>query len=448
MEFDLDTDADSGGHVREYSRWARSAAVLLGLLGVVGCSGKVLDPSGPRPAVRATLPGHDPTTGAPPSTTATFPLPSRSTGGPPARTSAGRTAAGNSTLRSTGTAVPTDFKPVSATAISATTAWVLGTAACAGKRCPAVVQTTDGFASFTALSAPEATIDTQFDSNDPATVRELRFGDINTGYAFGPGLFSTHDGGKNWHELTVNGRVSDLAISGGFTYLVVDPCPASSTDCSLAGSLRRAPLDSDTFTQVLSTPAATGGTLTLHGRTGYLATQAAQAPANGDSTVLYATTDGDKWSRVADPCAVLPNNAYALDTVSAVDATYTFALCSGEGGGGQTKKAVVASDDTGKTWVKVGEPPPAGDGGDLEAASRRTLVIASTSAASYLYRSSDGGRTWTSPEQYGDGGEGFGDIGFTTPSQAFALRGVVPQSAPTLIVTTDAGETWRTVSIR
>jgi len=70
-------------------------------------------------------------------------------------------------------------------------------------------------------------------------------------------------------------------------------------------------------------------------------------------------------------------------------------------------------------------------------------VIAASSGASELYRSADGGRTWSTVYQdNGSGGALLNDLGFTTPS-----RGTVILAAgggrSRLLMTTDAGVTWK-----
>ncbi len=59
-----------------------------------------------------------------------------------------------------------------------------------------------------------------------------------------------------------------------------------------------------------------------------------------------------------------------------------------------TVKTVYTSRNLGVTWVKAGEPGTAGDGGTIAAAGPGQLVIATASAASWLFCSGDGAAQW------------------------------------------------------
>ena len=67
-----------------------------------------------------------------------------------------------------------------------------------------------------------------------------------------------------------------------------------------------------------------------------------------------------------------------------------------------------------------------------------------------LYRSTDGGATWTTAETYGDGGIGFNDLGFTTATQGVVIHGLPgppADFASQLLMTTDGGATWAVMPI-
>jgi photosystem II stability/assembly factor-like uncharacterized protein len=100
----------------------------------------------------------------------------------------------------------------------------------------------------------------------------------------------------------------------------------------------------------------------------------------------------------------------------------------------------------------VGRPPLAGDGGELSAGSDRALIIATASGASLLYRSTDGGRRWTTTLTEDDGGAGWADLGFTTATDGVVVHGPADDSGGTggrpgeLLLTEDGGRRWRTAS--
>ena len=90
----------------------------------------------------------------------------------------------------------------------------------------------------------------------------------------------------------------------------------------------------------------------------------------------------------------------------------------------------------------------------IAAASATTLVVASRSAASFLYRSTDGGRTWVAAVTFLDGGVGLTDLGFTTATQGVVIHGRPTSAGSTnnastpdqLLMTHDSGATWQPVS--
>jgi hypothetical protein len=105
------------------------------------------------------------------------------------------------------TAVP-GFVPLSFTAVSATDWWVLGSVPCRSRDCPAIV-TTDGGATFQPRPAPGGPFGRGLDL--PAAARSIRFADSSDGWAFGPALYATHDGGRHWTAISMPGAVTELA---------------------------------------------------------------------------------------------------------------------------------------------------------------------------------------------------------------------------------------------
>src|ERR1039457_158305 len=94
-----------------------------------------------------------------------------------------------------------------------------------------------------------------------------------------------------------------------------------------------------------------------------------------------------------------------------------------------------------------GVPGSAGDGGTIAAASPAQLVIATASAASWLYYSGDGAAQWQTVSTEPDGGQGWADLGFTTVSDGVVIHGPASKGlAGQLMLTQDAGQAWRQVS--
>jgi hypothetical protein len=146
--------------------------------------------------------------------------------------------------------------------------------------------------------------------------------------------------------------------------------------------------------------------------------------------------------------SVGPRAATAAVAV-ADDGPHTYLLCIGEGFTGHTLKYVYRTTGTRSGWTAVGRPPAAGDDGEFAAGSDHALVIATASAASWLYGSGDSGHHWHTPLFYGDGGEGWGDLGFTTATDGAVIHGPADTDGGSvgkpgqLLLTEDGGRTWR-----
>jgi photosystem II stability/assembly factor-like uncharacterized protein len=92
----------------------------------------------------------------------------------------------------------------------------------------------------------------------------------------------------------------------------------------------------------------------------------------------------------------------------------------------------------------VGEAPRGGIIAGGAVASPTTWVIAATSGASFLYRTTDAGATWTTVFEDGSGGAPITDLGFTDATHGVAVLGTQPS---VLLTTTDGGATWKKTAI-
>ena len=66
---------------------------------------------------------------------------------------------------------------------------------------------------------------------------QIRFLNLNDGWAFGPGLFATHNGGQTWAPVGTGGlRVTDLETVGDRVFALFASCtgsgPAFAADCT------------------------------------------------------------------------------------------------------------------------------------------------------------------------------------------------------------------------
>ena len=72
------------------------------------------------------------------------------------------------------------------------------------------------------------------------------------------------------------------------------------------------------------------------------------------------------------------------------------------------------------------------------------VFVATSSAATWIYASTDGGRHWRTNLFLGDGGKGWSDFGFTTATQGVAIEGR-PANGSHLYLTRNAGASWHKV---
>ena len=90
------------------------------------------------------------------------------------------------------------------------------------------------------LSVPVADGGTPADTG----VSGIRFSSASVGWAFGPQLFRTGNGGKTWAQLTIPGhghQVLALAATADGVYAVVSPCKQYATSCQATTTTSRWP---------------------------------------------------------------------------------------------------------------------------------------------------------------------------------------------------------------
>ena len=320
--------------------------------------------------------------------------------------------------------VPRGFQPASMTFVSASEGWVLGTAPCAHKPCTSVLRTTDGGRSWVGIPAPGFPL-------APASwlggLHHLRFADPLDGFAFGSQLWVTHNGGAGWRRVPMPGKIADLEASAGVVYAAV-------TDRHGRVTVFRSRARGGVWLPVPGLPAhvrgsATLGTITLHGTAGWVIL----------GNRLYATQSGSAWVREPARCA------FGMASVGAFDTRRVTLLCVGEPATGNALKVLYASGDGGAHFRRAGAPPVSGDGFDLLAQpAPQHIFLATTSAASWLYVSGNGGRTWGQSLFISDGGAGWSDFGFTASSQGAAIDGNL-LSGSHMYMTRDAGRTWHAI---
>lgn len=316
--------------------------------------------------------------------------------------------------------VPAAFQPASSTWISARQGWALGTAPCAKPPCTSLLRTFDAGATWQGVPAP---VDALASSPYAASgVSRVRFADPVDGWAFGPDLWATHDGGKTWHRVHLGGRVVDLEAAAGRAYAVVEAA-------SGAALLYSTPVAADSWRPLASPePLSADATIALSGSSGYVLGAGGTVLSIGPSEL---TLRGAPCPVGSTPVALGPTTRRL------------YALCASNPAAGSAAKEVVASGDQAGSWSPAGHPPLPGMPSALAAASGGAIVVAATGGSSLLYRSTDGGARWATVYA-SPGGAPFTDLGFTDARQGIAVLGEAGHGS-VLLMTFDGGATWSPV---
>jgi hypothetical protein len=279
-----------------------------------------------------------------------------------------------------GNPVPPNFQPTSVTAVSAQTMFVIGQAGtpgqCATQYCTSVARTQDEGGSWQGLPAPLT------GAPDGASgVGQIRFLEGINGWAFGPELWATHNGGETWTRISTHGqRVIDVETVGKRAFAIEADCTgtgqayaAQCTNFTLYSTLATGndwtPVGAST-TNVNKQGAYGSAALVLTGTRGYLL-----AP-NG---TLYAgpVTGTAPWKEMGRiPCAVglaTLDGTPAGAVLGALSPQNLILSC-------QTK-AIYQSADGGASWQQIAAGPAAATAGTTSRSPTGTTTGSPTGTA-------------------------------------------------------------------
>src|SRR5579859_882708 len=253
----------------------------------------------------------------------------------------------------------------------------------------ALRRTTDGGRTWNQIAAPH---------QSSQSVDQLRFANVRDGWAFGPGLFATHDGGRTWINESPQADVVGLETAGETVWAIERLCPGTPGACAFrlvvspvaGGGWQSAQVQPPGFGQLVRPNAMEAWILTL--------------PGEGDQLHigLISTHDGGlTWVTAPEPppdCG--PNGSLALD-----ESRHLWLLCNSGPATIMEPKTLYRSSDAGQHWaqiadtspdrVGVGTLPMIGAVTDFAAVSDRRAFIGMS--RSTLARTDDGGYTWVFP---------------------------------------------------
>jgi photosystem II stability/assembly factor-like uncharacterized protein len=331
---------------------------------------------------------------------------------------------------------PMGFEPVSVTFVSADEGWVLGSVSCGSTRCAAIERTGDGGRTWVPAPGPNSAVVSGLGVDTRATtgIARLRFATPSDGWAFGPDLWATHDGGVTWARVSVPGLPSGSAI------VALEAAHGSVNAAFYDGAqhfrIATSPVGSDAWSLSPLQVAVGGGPvpeiqLVLSGDTGWL--------LENDRTVVGgARLVGGTWRTWKPACAdVTGPAAIAASSSTDVVASCDMGLWSSPQG-----NHLFVSGDGGATFAETGSRVPVTLGGGVATPGTSTIIVSGTdSTESVLVGSFDGGQTWSTVLQAGS--VGLADLGFTTPTQGVVVA--IGTGAGRLLMTHDGGRTWSAI---
>ena len=325
------------------------------------------------------------------------------------------------------------LSPVSATFVAANDGWVLGKGTCSSGSCAAIMRTGDAGRTWTPIPAPAASIVPGGGQGAPGISR-LRFADARNGWAYGPDLWATHDGGVTWNRLTVSGLPADAAV------VALEAGNGSVHTVAFDGQGYRvasSPVGTDDFRLSAVRVAVGAGPvpsvqLVLSGAAGWL--------LENDRTVVGgARLVNGTWAAWQPPCMNVVGPAY----LAASSPTELAAACDVGLWSSPTGSHLFVSHDGGSTFAEAATAVPLTMTSQISAASASVTVVGGTDATGdVLVATFDSGRTWSVVARLGTAD--LVDLGFTTPTQGvlIATSGDAPA---TFWMTRDGGGTWSVV---
>jgi hypothetical protein len=331
---------------------------------------------------------------------------------------------------------PVGFEPVSVTFVSANDGWVLGSVACGTARCAAVERTTDGGHTWAPAGAPKTTVVASIGPETPLGdgVARIRFATVNDGWAFGPSIWSTHDGGATWTKdpiIAAGAIVVALESGHGLTHAVFYD---GAQDFRIATS----PIASDSWTVSPLQLAVGAGPvpnaqLVLSGATGWIL-------VNNRIVQDGARLVSGTWKSWTPACASVTGPA----VLAASSATDVIASCDvGLFGNAQGNHLFVSSNG-GTSFAETGSKLPVTMASGAATPDTSTIVVAgSDSKGTALAGSFDSGTTWSTV--LSAGAVTVADLGFTTQTQGVVITASANGSSK-LLMTRDGGHIWSAVA--
>jgi hypothetical protein len=317
--------------------------------------------------------------------------------------------------------------------VSLETGWVLGGAPCGSTSCVALLRTSNAGHTWSAEQAPPTTFaPAPYSFYLSKGVSQVRFADPQDGWAYGPELWSTHDGGLHWNQIDL-GSVWSLEASDGDVHAVI----LQQTTNTLV--MESSPANRDAWTTTGSLHSGAGpvpsADLVLQGQSGWVVVN--------DRTVV----DGDRltagrWASWIPACT----GTGGFAALSASSGSSLVALCQQGIWGGLQPPAVRAyfSNNGGQTFYGGSAPLP-GDvnqTGNAVASPAPGVIVTDTYVNKQyeLIETFNHAGSWV-PVATVSGQATY--LGFTSSSQGVAITS---NGKNVMLMTFDGGRHWAPVT--
>jgi hypothetical protein len=323
-----------------------------------------------------------------------------------------------------------DVTPVSVTAISTDTFWVLGHRPSAGGQFQTILlRTADSGAHFSTVSEPNIVL-AQPLKNPPnaRTVSDVRFADADHGWMYGDALYETDDGGATWTPVpSVPGKVVDLVAAPGSVWALTEQTDGSAKRYTLyqASYSGNSAASGWATVKLPFTPTGQQPALALSGGAAYLLGSA--SPTAKD--YLVAIADSTAAVKTSPPCSGdLPARLSAAGVAKVLWATCQTG----------TEANIYVSRDAGEHWMLA---PGMNSNQVLVGGISVKQAITANNGPGLSLLSSDG---TTAPVKAPGPATFVSFVGFTNQQAGFAI--VLVDGTPQLWRTTDIGSHWSVVT--
>jgi photosystem II stability/assembly factor-like uncharacterized protein len=332
---------------------------------------------------------------------------------------------------------PTRFAVRDSTWVSDSIGWVLGIADCGSRECYAIRHTTDAGRSWSTVPVPQPQLEGDVLCSNPPCLSGIRFATRSIGYAFGPDLYLTRDGGFTWTQQRA-AEVVDIEISHGRAIRAV----AGSTGCPAACSVHLESSNAGSSTwHRLSAPALDNvSDVILDGRAIYEIAygNTAGGAENAHARIVSSTDDGKTWRTWSDPCGTGPHGENDARWFASQAGVLTV-MCAPRLVE-EPPVFVRRSTDGGRSFGPRRDTPDKSSD-RLSAGSAQILAVTEEVNGRFVVvMSKDGGRSWRVSLDGPKVGRGqWGTwLGFEDSNTARVAFG-----GPSIWTTLDAGKTWR-----